>query len=147
MFSCDRIIRANSKKRFESAKKLLPFVTVDIGNPLFSNSRDLEEFMDELYEGPPHERQTFLFDYLSFMSNNICNKIQYPCYSKLLWTKINHSKYNKGKHVYSPKPWGYEEDNSIVLQNINVSGTYGVKVPSRQYRRIRASRTLKALVG
>ena len=53
----------------------------------------------------------------------------------------------KKKGVYSPKIWGSSEDKSILIEDSPVSVLYGVKVPSRQYFRIKYSKVLKSIIG
>ena len=146
-YSCDNYIRINAKHRFKSAKMLLPFVNVGDENPLFGIQEDLEEFMNELYEKTSEQKIKMILENLSYYANDIFIRMKFPSFEQLFWNTSLCKRFKKKKHVFSPKPWNYCVDTSVIVHNIYISGIYGVKVPSRQHRIIRASSTLKALVG
>uniref|UniRef100_A0A6C0KLT4 Uncharacterized protein n=1 Tax=viral metagenome TaxID=1070528 RepID=A0A6C0KLT4_9ZZZZ len=147
-FCYEKELRKYILKRHESAKLLIPFIIIGNKNPLFGMEEDFTEFIDEIsHPGSLIEKQKCMFEHISYFTDRVLEKFHYISFHKLNFSKQKSLTYMKKKGVYSPKIWGSSEDKSILIEDSPVSVLYGVKVPSRQYFRIKYSKVLKSIIG
>lgn len=149
-FSCT-IDKYKHKKKI-SVQKLIPYITLceyNSKNPLLDTYEDLISLQYELITMTPRDRNECIFACLFYFIKKIFKDYHqnmyipmplHPSYS------ILHT-YYVDKFGVSSRKWGNNNDFTSVKLNVRISCVYRVSCLGHQYRQIRKSLLLKALVG
>ena len=149
-FSCT-IDKYMHKKKI-SVQKLIPYITLcdyNSKNPLLDTYEDLISLQNELITMNQHDRNECIFACLFYFIKKIFKDYHQNIYipMPLHFSYSNLHTYYIDKFGVSNKKWGNINDFTTVKLNVRISCVYRVSCLGHQYRQIRKSLLLKALVG
>lgn len=132
--------------------KLYPYVSLSsyyiINNPLIYSYDDFIEFKNDLSELSIVDKRDCIFSCMYYFIKRIMTDYNQNVYVPLqLYPSHNPKFFYVDKFAISYKKLNSNSDISRIKYNVKISSVYNVSLHTYQYREIRKSLTLKAIVG